>query len=531
MGISLLGRVLLSGYDWVLKSFSGMYSAPTQDDTTRVSLCALKSPGLNTTFSAGYVSNYQSSIPGSVTENICCGADVSVPDMSIAYQVGGLVSGTTLQPLTYPYPTRNYTSSLPKVVEASFWQCQLSGISGMTCMYRHVPEGLPPRAEAGLIWIPYGVQGSLVLIGGTTRPADLQLTTTNTSNLATFNLLTDIWVYDIGSDVWHNQSTSTAPGHELPAEMASFCSVVVGTADGKNQHIYVYGGYDPTAENITTSDQVWILVLPSFKWVLAAQGNPQHRRQNHKCVLPSPTQMISIGGMVEGGMPLQGSILDLFNLNTLEWTSTYNGSSTEPYIVPDSIVAAVGGTQDGGVEIPKDIRSEVAQLFSNPYQGMVSAYYPYTDCNPNNNSTSGNGPESFARRLGLPDWMGAVLAISLSLFLSLWAVLALVALRRRTYIRGANMDTSIIESNSAVVRWMHNAPSAHEKGIQKSAVTQRDSFTPLKLAYVDEEEVPESTTAGKSTSSSIGTYERSFLDENGEIELRTFLGPEHTRPL
>lgn len=59
----------------------------------------------------------------------------------------------------------------------------------------------------------------------------------------------------------------------------------------------------------------------------------------------------------------------------------------------------------------------------------------------------------------------------------------------------------------------------------------RDSFTPLKLAYVDEEEVSESMTAGKSNHSSIGTYERSFLDENGEIELRTFLGSEHARTL
>lgn len=509
-----------------------MYSAPTQDDTTRVSLCALKSSGPNTTFSAGYVSNYQSSTIGLVKDNVCCGADVSVPDMSIAYYVGGLVSAT-IQPLTYPYPTRNYTSSLHTVVEASFWKCQLSGVSGMTCTYLSVPEGFPPRAEAGLIWIPYGKQGSLVLIGGTTRPADLQLNTTNTTNPATSNLLTDIWVYDISSDMWYNQSTSTAPGHELPAEMASFCSVVVDTADGKNQHIYVYGGYDPTAENVTTSDQVWILVLPSFKWVLATQGNSQHRRQNHKCVLPSPTQMISIGGMVEGGMPLQDSVLDLFNLNTLEWTSTYNGSSTQQYIVPPSVMAAVGGTQNGGVEIPSGLDADVATLLSTPYQGMVRLYYPYTDCNPNasNSSMSGNGPESFARRLGLPDWMGTVLAISLSLFVSLWAVLALLALRRRTYIRATNMDTSIIESSSVVVRWMHNAPSAHEKDEEKSTVKQRDSFTPLKLAYVDEDEVPESTTAGKSTSSSLGTYERSFLDENGEIELRTFLGPDHTRPL
>lgn len=127
--------------------------------------------------------------------------------------------------------------------------------------------------------------------------------------------------------------------------------------------------------------------------------------------------------------------------------------------------------------------------------------------------------------------MGAVLAISLSLLVSLWAILTLVALRRRSYIRSASVDTSIIESNNLVVRWMHDAPSAREKGKEKSAVNVRDSFTPLKLAYVDEEEFSESMTVGKSNHSSIGNYERSFLDENGEIELRTFLGSDHAPTL
>lgn len=508
-----------------------MYSVPTQDKTTRMSLCALKPLSPNTTtFSAGYVSNYQPQIMGPAIDNVCCGADVSVPSQSTAYYFGGLMSENDT-PLIYPYPTRNYTSSLPTVVQRLFVECDQPMGSPTSCSYLSVPSRLAARAEAGLIWVPYGKRGLIILIGGTTQPADLQLNNANTSNSSPSNFLTDVWIYDIDGRIWYNQSTSTTPGHELPAELASFCSVVVDTADKKNQHIYIYGGYDPTAETITASDQVWILTLPSFKWVLANPGNPQHRRQNHKCVLPSPTQMISIGGMIEGGGPVQDSILDLFDLNLLNWTSSYHGDTNAAYKVSESVISAVGGTASGGVEVPAGLDADVAALLSTPYQGEVRSYYPYANCGNETTAAPGGIAESLANRLGLPDWMGAVLAISLSLLISLWAILALIAFRRRAYIRAASVDTSIVKSKSLVVRWMHNAPTAGEKGKQRptNTVIQRDSFMPLKLAYVDEEEVSESRTAVKSTGSSIGTYERSFLDENGEIELGTFLGADHVR--
>lgn len=490
-----------------------------------MSLCALFSPNSNAAaFKAGYVSDFHPEMDA-VSNDVCCGADVSVPGQQIAFYMAGLVSGESHTPLTYPYPysAQNLAGSAPKELSRTFVQCNLGASSGIGCMYRAVPGTLPARAEASLIYVPYGQSGLLILIGGTTQPADLKLNTTRMIS----NFLNVVWIYDIGTQEWYNQTTSVTPGQELPTEIASFCNVVVETSDGKNHHIYIYGGYDGTAETPTASDQVWVLVIPSFRWVLASQGTSQHRRQNHKCVLLAPTQMMSIGGMLEDGGAPEDSIIDVLGLNDLKWTKSSNTYGNGSYLVPDPIAMAVGGTRYGGAELPDHINPAVAQLFTKvPGFAPDQVFYPY--CGTSNSTTGGN-PLSLARRLGLPDWMGAVLAIFFSLVVSFWGILALIALRRRAYIRAASVDTSIIASKNFVVRWMHNASPAGEKGKQKPTVIQRDSFTPLKLAYVDEEEAPGSTNAGKSTSSSIRTYERSFLDENGEVELRTFVGGYHTR--
>lgn len=232
-----------------------------------------------------------------------------------------------------------------------------------------------PRAEAGLVWLPYGVQGLLVAFGGVQLPADMVVSGIFPNTTYTNDFMNDIVLYDVGSGNWTVQKT-LAP---FPAQLAAFCTVSVAAQDNSSHQIYVYGGYDgtynstvPQDDHPVASDSIWVLSIPQFKWTLLSDGTTQHRRQNHACVKVNSGQMLTIGGDTEYGLPLGlPDYLDVLDLSSGQWTHQYTVNPDEAYKIPESVVEAVGGSPTGGATIPDDLGDMVRGWLSRPFEGVM----------------------------------------------------------------------------------------------------------------------------------------------------------------
>jgi Kelch motif protein len=65
---------------------------------------------------------------------------------------------------------------------------------------------------------------------------------------------------------------------DIPPQLTMFCSVVAAAADNSSYNIYIYGGYDGVNATYTTSDDVYVLSIPSFTWVKVYSGTSTHGR-------------------------------------------------------------------------------------------------------------------------------------------------------------------------------------------------------------------------------------------------------------
>src|ERR1700719_3044848 len=98
---------------------------------------------------------------------------------------------------------------------------------------------------------------------------------------------------------------------DIPPQLTLFCSVMAA-ADNSSYNIYIYGGYDGINSSRATSDDVYILSIPSFTWVKVYSGTSTHGRTGHKCVKVYPDQMFVLGGMNQGDgrmMCLEGGVI------------------------------------------------------------------------------------------------------------------------------------------------------------------------------------------------------------------------------
>ena len=111
---------------------------------------------------------------------------------------------------------------------------------------------------------------------------------------------------------------------DIPAQLTLFCSVVATAADNSSYNIYIYGGYDGIDSSHATSDDVYVLSIPSFTWVKVYSGTRTHGRSGHKCVKVYPDQMFVLGGIHQGSVWREGGIVQVFNLNTLRFQDSYS---------------------------------------------------------------------------------------------------------------------------------------------------------------------------------------------------------------
>ncbi|KAH7389351.1 hypothetical protein DE146DRAFT_160791 [Phaeosphaeria sp. MPI-PUGE-AT-0046c] len=211
------------------------------------------------------------------------------------------------------------------------------------------PDGIG-RAEGQMMYLPVSDGGLLVYFGG------IEDTYRNGSYTAAN--MNKIHIYDVNSEKWYSQ---TATG-DIPLARRQFCAGVTWPADRSSFNIYLYGGYgfgDPAA-----FDDVYILSLPSFKWMkgypLGASSN-QFGHGGCSASIMNPNQMMVIGGWFSNQ-----SFVDCDAPNSQGQHNMVLGNNTgkqengiwdkydpklSSYVVPTMIIDAIGGGPTGGAQV------------------------------------------------------------------------------------------------------------------------------------------------------------------------------------
>jgi hypothetical protein len=104
----------------------------------------------------------------------------------------------------------------------------------------------------------------------------------------------------------------------------------------------MYGGRDGVNGYY---DELWILTLPSFQWVLGYRGNSP--RYSMTCHIVGNRQMVTIGGSnissIKDNCDNAVHGIGILDLTDLTWGTTYNAKAST-YQVPKAVVDIVGGS-------------------------------------------------------------------------------------------------------------------------------------------------------------------------------------------
>ena len=148
-------------------------------------------------------------------------------------------------------------------------------------------------------------------------------------------------VYDIAKSTWYKQSTS---GTMLKYRVNP-CAVVAAAPDGSSYNIYMFGGQSLQPEkNQTQYDDMWILSVPSFKWIEVDQTDQSvpYARAGHSCHVWDG-QMIVLGGYVGTEVGCDSPGIYVFNMTSLSWGDQFTA------LTGDRVSKAFNGkVEDGG---------------------------------------------------------------------------------------------------------------------------------------------------------------------------------------
>ncbi|CAI7563872.1 unnamed protein product [Penicillium glandicola] len=282
-----------------------------------------------------------------------------------------------------------------------------------------LPSYIPARSSAELVWVPVSDSGVLVAVGGVIEPIRFfrneksNTTRTAESEEISPTFMETVSVFDVESKTWYLQNTTG----DIPPQLTEFCSVLASAADGSSHNIYIYGGYDGLDYSANPSDDVYILSLPSFKWVKGYNGTNTHSRSGHRCIKVYPDQMLAVGGQhIDPSYCLEGGVIVNFNLNTLKFQDEYDPASWTEYQVPDIVTKEIGGNSDGGASTTAPVswtNSSLAAVFDKKYGKTIGTYWPYNSTT--NSSTSASQNNSGGS--GFPGWAGGVIGAILGLLI------------------------------------------------------------------------------------------------------------------
>lgn len=253
--------------------------------------------------------------------------------------------------------------------------------------------------------------------------------------------MSKIDIYDIAGDTWYQQPTSA----DTPPILAQGCAVAQHASDFSSFNIYHYGGYGATDTRSPFNDDVWILSLPSFKWVRAYAGIPTHARAGHRCVSPYPDQMLVLGGytpaMFIGILDcLLGGVIQLLNLTSVEWMGAYSPDAHGDYGVPEVVQAEIGGDFSGGATAtsPEGGWDDegLGRVFGTSYPTeRITTWYPYPLVGPTDRPGADGHGKGDGGDGGLPGWVPPTLGTVLGVVLAAACGTAFLAYKRRSRLR------------------------------------------------------------------------------------------------
>ena len=137
---------------------------------------------------------------------------------------------------------------------------------------------------------------------------------------------------------WYRQQATG----DIPDPRADYCLVGATAPDNSSYNIYMYGGRDRSQ----AFDQVYVLSLPSFKWMKLWEGDSP--RWGHTChaVGNSGSQMITVGGVPDtdftNGCDWETKGVSIYDMSSGLWGSVYNAFDGE-YQIPNAVSREIGG--------------------------------------------------------------------------------------------------------------------------------------------------------------------------------------------
>lgn len=309
------------------------YKPPPDDQV--LSYAAYQYGPHKSVWAAGWI---QEPLSDNVTRYITNGAQASAPSENLGFYFSGMRApnwGNFTSEDLYSNMTSDRLITLDMSVErAGKW-------TNTT-----IPSYVPGRSGAELVWVPVSKSGVLVAIGGVINPITFfQLqkansTRTDESKETSPTFMETVSVFDIASKTWYSQNTTG----DTPPQLTEFCSVLASAADGSSHNVYIYGGYNGLTTNGNPYDDVYVLSLPSFKWIKAYSGKSTHGRRGHRCLKVYPDQMFVVGGQpATMSKCVEGGVITDFNLNNLEFQDEYDPTKWAEYKVPTVVSAEIGG--------------------------------------------------------------------------------------------------------------------------------------------------------------------------------------------
>jgi hypothetical protein len=305
--------------------------------------------------------------------------------------------------------------------------------------------------------------------------------------------MSSVSVYDIDAKVWYEQPTSG----DGPAQLTQGCTVLASAQDGSSHNIYWYGGFDGLNPSGNFSDDVWVLSVPSFAWKKVYSGTAEHARAGHRCAKPYPDQMFVVGGYASltGSTPkcVDGGIIQIFNLSSAQWITSYDPSKWSNYTVPQMITAMIGGSPTGSATQTSPspsgfANSSMTALFGTAYnQTKITNWYPYhaNSTTPTNRPTL--LPTAVSTKSGTPSYLAPVLSVVLGLISISLLVLAFVLWRRRKYFKSSHGGTSeagTMDNRRWVTNWLRSTPVDANA---KAPTVTTDETNPISPAGYEEE--------------------------------------------
>jgi hypothetical protein len=316
--------------------------------------------------------------------------------------------------------------------------------------------------------------------------------------------MTTVSVYDIANQIWYEQPTSGS----APGQLTQGCTVLASAQDGSSHNIYWYGGFDGLNAAGTFNDDVYVLSVPSFVWTkVSTSSSPSHGRAGHRCTKPYPDQMLVIGGYSSlSGVSINcvsGGIIQIYNLSSNTWMTSYDPRSWTNYSVPTAVYAAIGGTATGGATLQSPspsgfANSNMTSLFGTKYDATkIINWYPYTLASTSPTSTRSTLPSATivpgGGKSGTPGYLAPVLGVVLGLFFVTLIILAIMLWRRRNYLRASNAaqsEAGTMDNRRWVDRWLSGTPAGAGAIDAKAPTVTTDESNPMS-PYDEHPQVPE----------------------------------------